>query len=126
MSSPDPSNIELSLLSEAGRLQRLMKDEGLSFEEAVARLLAPESAVDYAARNRAAMEALEARLLSPEYMDRYAAIMSEPDQAKREQLLADLKRENFALIDMAAVHRNISARNRQMQQEGLLPPDVKL
>lgn len=43
-----------------------MKEAGLSFEDDVARLLAPESADDYTARNRAAMEALEERLLSPD------------------------------------------------------------
>lgn len=123
MSSPDPSQLELSLITKAGRLKRLMAS-GLSLEEATVKMLSDESAEEYAERNRAAMEALEARILSPAYMERYGAASAEPDENKRAQLLADLKRDTFAEIDMEAVHRIISARNRQMVHEGLLPPDA--
>lgn len=125
MSSPDPSKLELSLITKAGRLRRMIA-AGMTLEEATAKMLTDETAEEYAERNRAAMEALEARILSPAYMQRFEAIRAEPDPVKRAALEADLKRDNFAEIDMEAVHRNISARNRQMQQEGLLPPDVKL
>lgn len=123
MSSHDPSKLELSLITKAGRLRRMMA-AGLTLDEATAKILAPETAEEYAERNRAAMEALEARMLSSAYMERFTSIRSEPDPVKRALLEAELKRENFAEIDMEAVHRNITARNRQMVQEGLLPPDA--
>jgi hypothetical protein len=69
---------------------------------------------------------LEERILSPEYMARFAAIQSEPDPVKRAELNAELKRENFAAIDMEAVHRTIRARNTQWKKEGILPPDAKV
>lgn len=123
MSSPDPSKLELSLITKAGRLKRMIA-AGMTFEEATAKMLSDETAQEYAERNRAAMEALEARILSPEYMARFAAIQAEPDPAKRAGLEAELKRDNFAEIDMEAVHRTISSRNRQMVKEGVLPPDA--
>ena len=86
----------------------------------------PESAEAYAERNRAAMEALETRVLSPEYLAQFEAAQSEPDPVKRAAAHAALKRANFAVIDMEAVHRTIAARNRQFQQEGLLPSHLKL
>jgi hypothetical protein len=121
----EPTAEELSILTQMGRIDRLVQS-GLDPVEAAKKLLEPESAKDYAERNRAAMEALEARLLSPEYQSRFEAAQSEPDPLKREAAHATLKRENFAAIDMEAVHRAIAARNRQFKQEGLLPSHLKL
>jgi hypothetical protein len=84
-----------------------------------------ETVDEYVARNKAAMDAVEARILSPEYMNRYTEIMSCSDPAERDRRLADLKRENYATLDIAALHRTIRARNKQMFAEGVLPPPRK-
>lgn len=119
----EPTSEELAAITQLGRLQRLL-EQGYTPAAAAAKLLEPETPEAYASRNRAAMEALEQRLLSSEYTARYTAIENERDPEKRERLRADLKRDNFAAIDMEAVHRNIAARNRQMRSEGILPKDT--
>ncbi len=124
--SSEPTSEELSLLTQLGRLERMITEEGISPAAAAERLLAPETVEAYSARNRAAMEALELRLLSPEYMARFAAAQVEPDPIKRAAAHAALKRENFSAIDMEAVHRVITARNRQMRAEGQLPPEAPI
>ena len=129
MPSPDPhepSQFELGVLGVHGRIQRMMRDEGLTMDEAVAKLLQPETREDYLARNAAAMEDVEQHILSPDYMERFAVAQSEPDAAKRAELLAALKRDNFANHDIEALHRVIRARNRQLKAEGLLPPDAPI
>ena len=120
-----PTAEELAIITQLARVERLV-NSGMDPIEAAQKLLEPESAEAYTERNRDAMAALEARLLSPEYLAQYEAAQSEPDPKKRAAALAALKRENFAAIDMEAVHRTISARNRQHQKEGLLPPDLHL
>jgi hypothetical protein len=122
--SPDkPTSEELVFLTQIGRLSRMLR-EGRDINEVLEELYSPETAQSYSERNQAAMEALEQRMTSPEYLRKYAEAINEQDAAIREKLLADLKRENFATIDMEAVHRTIRARNRQMKAEGLLPPDA--
>ena len=118
-----PSLPELMAISELGRFQRLMADEGLSLTEAAARLAGPESAQAYAERGRAALAALEARILSPAYLEDFGAAQAEPDPVRRAERLAAQQRATFAAIDMVAVHRVIAARNRQWRAEGILPPD---
>ena len=125
MADQEPSQDELWLITHLGRINRLVAD-GMTPIEAAAKLAADESADEYAERNQAAMEALEKRILAPEYMARFAAIQSEPDPRRKAELEADLKRENFAAIDMEAVHRTIRARNRQWKAEGVLPPDAPI
>jgi len=121
----DPTPEELSALTHFGRLARLL-DQGFSPVEAATKLTEAENAEGYAERNRAAMTALEERMLSPEYLARFAAAQCETDPAKKAAAHAALKRENFAAVDMEAVHRTISSRNRQMQAEGMLPPHLPL
>lgn len=124
--SPDkPTSEELVFLTQIGRLSRMLR-EGRDINEVLEELYSPETAQSYSERNQAAMEALEQRMTSPEYLRKYAEAFNEQDTAIREKLLADIKRENFATIDMEAVHRTISARNRQMKAEGLLPPDAPI
>ena len=123
--NPEPTAEELAALTQLGRLQRLL-EQGYTPADAAAKLLEPESPEAYARRNREAMAALEQRLLSPEYMAQFTAIEAAQDPAERERLRADLKRANFAAIDMEAVHRTIASRNRQMRAEGLLPPDARI
>jgi hypothetical protein len=125
LSGVEPSKDELALLTQLGRVVRAV-DEGASVSEATESLLRNESAPDYVQRNQEAMQLLEERILSPEYMARFAAIQAEPDPVKRAKMSADLKRKNFAAIDMEAVHRTIRARNIQWKKEGILPPDVKI
>ncbi len=122
-SEPDP--LELSLISMLGRLER-MKAAGLSPDEAVQRLLKEETPEEYLARNEEAMAALEKRILSPEYMAKWSEAYHEADPDVRARKLADLKRETYATNDIAAVHRVIAARNRQMKAEGILPPDAPI
>lgn len=121
--SPQPDPAELRLLGVAGRLQRL-RDQGLSLEEAVRALAKKESAEEYVARNQQALGEVEARMLSPEYLERFAEANSDPDPESRARKLAELKRENYATLDLEALHRHISARNKQCKAEGVLPPDA--
>ncbi len=124
-----PSGEELAIITHLGRLNRLV-GQGMSPMEAAQQFLkeaaGEESPDEYAERNRRAMEEVEAWILSPEYMAKYEKALSEPDPVKKEAALADLKRENFAKLDMTAFHRTIAARNRQWKAEGILPPDAKI
>lgn len=122
----EPNRQELHALTILGRLQRMVEQEGLTPAAAAAKMLQDESAVEYAERNRQAMDELEKRILSPEYMERWRQAYEEPDPEKRAAALAAIKRENYATIDMEAVHRTIASRNRQLKAEGLLPPDAPI
>lgn len=119
-SEPDP--LELQIIGTMGRLQRLVQEEGLTIDAAAAKIIGPESADEYVARNAKAMQSVEAYLLSPEYLAKVAAATNEPDPAKRAAMQADLKRENFARLDLQAVHRHIGARVKQMEAEGVIRP----
>ena len=122
--SGDPTADELAIITHLGRLDRLIA-AGMTPAAAAELLHRDETSDEYAERNRAAMAALEARLLSPEYEAKIAAIEAIKDPAAKAKASAALKRENFALIDMEAVHRTIRARNRQFVAEGILPPHAQ-
>jgi hypothetical protein len=119
----EPSQEELAQIALLGRLDRLIA-QGLTPMEAAAKLMEPESVEAYLARNAEARSSLEERLNSPEYWAQFAAIQAETDPSRKAALKAELKRANFAAIDMEAIHRTIRARNRQLKAEGILPPDA--
>lgn len=123
--SHEPDPLELQIIGTMGRLQRLVEEGGLSLEAAIAKLDQPETAEGYLERNAKAIREAGDYLVSPEYLAKVSAALNEPDPNKRARLQANLKRESFARLDLQAVHRQIGARIRQMEAEGVIPPAPK-
>lgn len=117
---PDPR--ELALLQLQARLRRL-EAKGLTREEALAKIVAGESASEYMARNSDAIDEIQRTLFGAEYLARFEDANNEANPAERERKLAVLKRENYATLDIEALHRVIGARNRHLKAEGVLPRD---
>ncbi len=86
-------------------------------------MVARESANEYVARNSEAIDEIQRTLFSAEYLTRFDDANNDLNPAERRRKLAALRRENYATLDIEALHRVIEARNRHLKAEGVLPPD---